>query len=345
LGDLDVRSDKIQSLDAARGIAILLVLMAHFLPNIGGSEAALANTGVILFFLLSGFLMDRNLASDGRIAPFAIRRAFRILPAYWLSIVIVAFHRPDWTVGTLLANATFTAPVAGAERLLGVYWTLYIEVLFYAVVPFLRLAGDRAIAATPYLVIALFGLLWTVLGKFNAAAAYILFCFAGMQFGLWQRKQLSRAYLIASLVAVSAASSLFPVAGPYLGLAPLAGAALIYLALQVPVRLRALEWVGRVSYSLYLIHTITGYAVMFAVISRGYSLWSGIFCGVVVSFATAYAVYRWIERPAITLGRVLATALALSRPPPQHDRSTWEGRHAGQAGQEQPAHAAAQRQG
>jgi peptidoglycan/LPS O-acetylase OafA/YrhL len=302
---------RLESLDAARGVAILLVLASHFIPDASGSSLVPANAGVILFFFLSGFLMDRNLAQDDRIAPFAIRRGFRLLPIYWASIALALTHGRDWTVTSVLANATFTAPVVGAERFLGVYWTLYIEVLFYALAPFLRMAGDKAILAAPYLFIALLGFLWVGAGLFNAASFYLLFCFAGMQIGLWYRGQLSAFGLAASLVAVSIASSAFPVVNSYLGLAPLACGALVWLALRCPFRSLILEWVGKISYSLYLMHTIAGYAAMGILQSAGCPQWAAIGGGVIVSFVTAYATYKLIEKPGIRLGRALANAFKL----------------------------------
>ena len=100
------------SLDALRGLAILLVIVAHFGEGLTGREMAvfLANAGVILFFFLSGFLMDRALALDRNLSAYAIRRAFRILPMYWLSLLLVAaWAGGNWTLGQLLANATIGA--------------------------------------------------------------------------------------------------------------------------------------------------------------------------------------------------------------------------------------------
>src|SRR5476651_1365725 len=77
-------------LSVLRGLAILMVIAAHFtiVPNPYYKEisVALGNCGVILFFFLSGFLMDQILVRDSRFVAFAVRRAFRILPMYWLSI-------------------------------------------------------------------------------------------------------------------------------------------------------------------------------------------------------------------------------------------------------------------
>jgi len=102
------------------------VIVAHFGEGLTGREMAvfLANAGVILFFFLSGFLMDRALALDRNLSAYAIRRAFRILPMYWLSLLLVAaWAGGNWTLGQLLANASVRR--VGARAVLGGTARLY----------------------------------------------------------------------------------------------------------------------------------------------------------------------------------------------------------------------------
>jgi hypothetical protein len=58
---------KLPALDALRGIAILLVIVSHFFPGNVPYAVVISlycgKCGVILFFFLSGFLMDRTLDS------------------------------------------------------------------------------------------------------------------------------------------------------------------------------------------------------------------------------------------------------------------------------------------
>src|SRR5882757_6659719 len=108
---------RLASLDAARGIAIVLVILAHFMPAEIPIAAPLTvfsvNAGVMLFFFLSGFLMDRTLTHDSNPISYACRRAFRILPMYWISLILVVAMGANFTVPQLFANATFTAPAFG----------------------------------------------------------------------------------------------------------------------------------------------------------------------------------------------------------------------------------------
>jgi peptidoglycan/LPS O-acetylase OafA/YrhL len=81
-----VMSDRSEPLDALRGLAISLVIARHYFGFRYGMF------GVDLFFVLSGFLIGGILLDSreqpGYFSSFYGRRAFRILPLYWLLLVI-----------------------------------------------------------------------------------------------------------------------------------------------------------------------------------------------------------------------------------------------------------------
>jgi peptidoglycan/LPS O-acetylase OafA/YrhL len=118
------------------------------------------DVGVAIFFVLSGFLLSRPLflaAREGRRGPrtkaYLWRRALRILPAYWLTVVAALLLLPqndgsgpaDW-----LRHLTLTQ-IYGTGHLregLSHTWSLSTEVAFYLVLPFagaglVRLARRR----------------------------------------------------------------------------------------------------------------------------------------------------------------------------------------------------------
>lgn len=85
------RGERLQALDALRGIAILLVVTMHLqlcerLPPQG---IDLGRQGVGLFFVISGFLITRNLLSNGDLKRFYLRRTLRIFPPYYLYLLVV----------------------------------------------------------------------------------------------------------------------------------------------------------------------------------------------------------------------------------------------------------------
>jgi peptidoglycan/LPS O-acetylase OafA/YrhL len=148
-------------LDSVRGIAILMVVFYHALasqfgvgsftglPKILISIAAPGWAGVNLFFVLSGFLITGILLDSKPRAKyyqrFYLRRALRILPAYYAVLVLVALlgryalqegQAPSWRFLGLsaiyLANVTV---LFGVPMQYAVLWSLAVEEHFYFVWP------------------------------------------------------------------------------------------------------------------------------------------------------------------------------------------------------------------
>jgi peptidoglycan/LPS O-acetylase OafA/YrhL len=159
------------ALDGIRAIAAFAVVATHVGFNSGraidnGPFAPLLarlDFGVTLFFLLSGFVIYRPFlaaALDGRRLPatrrtrqFLVRRAVRILPAYWVAVLVtlavLSLRRPtahDWWSYPLLLQ-TYTG--GNREPSLTQMWTLSVELCFYLLIPLFAAwatsrAGDQA---------------------------------------------------------------------------------------------------------------------------------------------------------------------------------------------------------
>lgn len=147
-------------LDTLRGVAVLFVLFFHGFYFIAGAAQfhgpfrwfmAATNagwTGVNLFFVLSGFLITGILLDSknrpGYYRNFYLRRALRILPAYYgvLFLVMLIAHlgltarRVSWGFFGLsliyLANLT---PLFGVPMQYAVLWSLAVEEHFYLLWP------------------------------------------------------------------------------------------------------------------------------------------------------------------------------------------------------------------
>jgi peptidoglycan/LPS O-acetylase OafA/YrhL len=165
-------------LDSVRGIAILAVLLYHGLywqvnlaafsrwQRIFLSGFWLGRLGVSLFFVLSGFLITGLLIdSKSRLdyyRRFYVRRALRILPAYFALLGILAATRyASWPFILLslayLANFTRFFGVAIAYPVL---WSLAVEEHFYLLWPWVvRKLSMRSLAACCLAIIALSPLL------------------------------------------------------------------------------------------------------------------------------------------------------------------------------------------
>ena len=159
-GDAPLRSSpgrvshRFAHIDTLRAVAALLVFLAHVserfsplarAPGPGLSFPVLARVfklgrlGVLLFFIISGFVIYASLRGPREYAGrrFVITRFFRLYPAYWLSLAVgllVFWWYRGQTFGPvlILANATMLPRLLHAPLVLGVYWTLETELAFYA---------------------------------------------------------------------------------------------------------------------------------------------------------------------------------------------------------------------
>ncbi len=162
-GSRDGATGRLLSLDVLRCLAVLLVILRHAEGLIQSSDswlrplvepvARIGWMGVDLFFVLSGFLVSgllfRELDRTGTIRPgrFLIRRAFKILPSFWVYIAVVTLLAV-WRTGRfpwkpLAAELLFVQNYF--EGLAGQTWSLAVEEHSYWLLPFGLLAlWDRA---------------------------------------------------------------------------------------------------------------------------------------------------------------------------------------------------------
>jgi len=166
-----VRMAKIPSLDGLRATSIVLVLAGHTIkagPHSFGFRALLlhADLGVRVFFIISGFLItslllnERSKSGSISLRQFYIRRALRILPAFFLFVGCVALLSnfgvipiPDWF---WLYVLTYTVNFAQRSPwVLYHLWTLSVEEQFYLLWPLvMKIARPRTWAAVAILAIA-----------------------------------------------------------------------------------------------------------------------------------------------------------------------------------------------
>lgn len=148
-------SSRLRALDGLRLLAALMVAAYHFggrngeiSQAWGGSPAhqfpsaaplfAYGCLGVQIFFVISGFVIC--LSGWGRtLRAFVASRVSRLYPAYWAAILLVtAVFALPWVAykalppSEVLTNLTMLQQPLGVDRVLGVCWTLWAEMRFYA---------------------------------------------------------------------------------------------------------------------------------------------------------------------------------------------------------------------
>ncbi|MFI2612017.1 acyltransferase family protein [Kitasatospora sp. NPDC018619] len=136
-------------LDALRGIAALAVAMHHFglldkIPHAGrlAHHLDLGFFGVMLFFLVSGYIIPASLERRGDVRAFWTGRLFRIYPAVAVAVAasLLVLPRGDQVVQafsfehpglSFAANGLLLQDLLGVPSALGVMWSLTYEMVFY----------------------------------------------------------------------------------------------------------------------------------------------------------------------------------------------------------------------
>lgn len=148
----------VEVLDGWRGLSILLVLAAHLLP-IGPKSwhlnVATGVAGMVVFFVLSGFLITSILLKEVTIPDFLARRFFRVVPLAWLYLA-VTFAISGASLDIWAAHYLFYAnlPPQQLISLTAHMWSVCVEMQFYVGIAILVLAfGVRGLFLLPLLCI------------------------------------------------------------------------------------------------------------------------------------------------------------------------------------------------
>ncbi|MGW5261361.1 acyltransferase family protein [Microbispora sp. NPDC004025] len=208
------KATRLAWLDALRGIGAMAVVAEHALPWLMPSLRpywfSLGMYGVLVFFLVSGYIIPASLENRGDVGAFWISRVFRLYPLYLLVIALVlamAFWVPvrqevPRDPSAVAAHVSMLLDVVHTGALADPMWTLSYEMVFYLLVTALfvggvhRRSGTLAIAfgvvavgaglvlsapllpgpwpavATGVLFVA--GLACLITGRFRRVAAYAL---------------------------------------------------------------------------------------------------------------------------------------------------------------------------
>jgi exopolysaccharide production protein ExoZ len=319
-------------LQILRGIAALLVLIDHarlsmsdasdYAKVFNGFFGHLGTLGVALFFGLSGYLMlatnAKRFGSARASISFFARRWLRIAPLYYLATAaaaaaLLATGRTV-TKGELAASALFWPFFGHIESpgfypVLGVGWTLNLEMAFYALFA-VALASPRRIGMSFTLATILLGVglgravaaRWAAPSalEFYAQPVVLLFAFgvALAAFGRrWPTPPLWTA--VAGALVLLAGLDAVGVAPGHVSLIAAACAAPV-LAVGVEATPRAgmaLARLGDASYSLYLFHTPLLIATNRIAAALGLALPLTFLFNLATAGGSALLAYPLLERP------------------------------------------------
>lgn len=331
--------------DALRGLGSFWVVMVHAVA--GGHLDALAaaipllpwmlrrgELAISIFFVLSGFVIAHSLSrkrlTRSVVGRFILRRSLRLDPPYWASMVLVLAMA--WLSSRVVAGKAFVPPTAGEltahvfylhellhwNALQSVYWTLCLEIQFYLTFLALLLLADRlpqrwGLAAV-FAAAAGISLLWPTEVLPSAPLegvflplwhAFLLGVFAYWtwhgRMPLWSFLLYAGALTLAGLVYPNAFTILCVATASLLLVAGRCGKMHTWLSW------RWLQWIGMISYSIYLIHLpVSGAAfnIGYRLVHRSAASEAGVLAGVIaLNLLAAWCFWWLLERPSIALSK------------------------------------------
>jgi peptidoglycan/LPS O-acetylase OafA/YrhL len=320
------------SLDGLRAIAVVLVIIVHYAGEAGAFLTGWL--GVQAFFVLSGFLIttlllrERDETGSVSIRSFYIRRAFRIMPVYYIIFLFVLWQSyrlggESWTqikeafpyYLTFFNEKTGPAPWK-------ITWTLGIEWKFYLVWPALAFVlvkrdSHRLVCGSLLLAVLFlsFGISWLdayhysvlLMGGLLAIVMHHRRGFAAV--GFLGHSSVATILALTFIVFQANVGKLVPIFGDSI-VANIYGFAVVLL---IPAILgnglpklvlssKPFVFVGRRSYALYLVQIIASQAVTGFAPWRTAG-WGAAFMVFITGLLIADFLLRYVERPIIQYGR------------------------------------------
>lgn len=333
-------TERIVFLDGLRGVAAMGVVVLHVLAApldaVSATAGAVANRGflgVYVFFVISGFAVAHSIArtsmTPATIGRFIARRICRLDPPYWASMAVsvVVAVGATFALGRgpsslpsskiVLVNVLYLQGILDAPTIQDVYWTLCFEIQFYLALVILVAVKERLTErlGEAWAFSAIFGppLLYSVLVAKHVAPAPPGACFRDWYAffaGVSVQRAISRRDWIPFALAMGA--SLVVTVGSATGVTVIVVASSIAIGhsrnrLGVWLSSGPMQYLGRISYSLYLTHLpIGGRSANLLARLAGNRPWPRLaagFAGVAIAIGFASVFWLLIEKPSIALSR------------------------------------------
>ena len=330
-------------LDGVRAISVLLVMSNHLHSTHAIVRHAPGWAGVDFFCVLSGFLITTLLLREERdngsvrLGDFYIRRFFRIVPIFLLVLLFyfpVAYfgeHGARWSAfkGALPLYLTFMQDYVPHEAPFSASWTLGIEEKFYFVWPILaflllKTLRKRALLAGGFLVVS--AAVYLSMESFSdraflharsyaaLACGTLMACLLASRLAVAYSRHIRRMPSWIPLLAVAVSLGLVVYQRRNVMLLDLCIVLFLTQLLLVPSMLSAylaspvLVWIGRRSYSMYLIHLLVMNPMRLLfnpiTIAGELLLLLAAYCA---TAAFAHILYVFVEEPMRLVGKRVIT--------------------------------------
>jgi peptidoglycan/LPS O-acetylase OafA/YrhL len=333
----------IEQLTFLRFIAASAVVVFHFGRNTRSLAWANAlwdhsNVAVSFFFVLSGFILAHVYGAKGirRALDFYVARIARIVPIYWLALLLVVLYEPrqgpliTWWVW--LSAGLLQSWWIGYSQILNVPgWSLSVEVFFYLLFPLLlhwlarlRTRTLLSTAATAWsLNLALHVIIYrwtdpyqfpylrdfTFYSPFTHLATFVVGIAGGIVFDRWRAslRRWAMPLMVASTALFLVAVLLPNPAIKYMHNGLLAPVFLVFLwglganpdlVVARVLRLPPLVLLGEVSYGIYILQLPVRYICSALVLRFSLSVDASFAVYYLMLVAVSVWTYRQLERPS-----------------------------------------------
>ena len=271
-----LETNRIKTLDSLRGLAVFSVVLFHY------NTFNYGYLGVHLFFIMSGFVIFMSVQKVNKPLDFLRNRFCRLYPAYWFCVTLTAiwilsFSNKLISLNMYLMNLTMFQQFFRVEHIDGAYWSLEIELLFYFGVAILLTTNKIWKYIEYLLVIVILSVLLTFIQDnphitfLNLMLRYTGLFYAGIIFyKIWingfnykDSIKIVIAYLCVICFDFGNQSGFYykPVEVFYLTLIFLLFILFALKKLQF-IEIKPLLFLGKISYSLYLLHEVIGLIIL-----------------------------------------------------------------------------------
>ncbi len=277
--------------------------------------------GVELFFMISGFVILMTAAS-GSLKGFIVSRIVRLYPAFWACctltfVLILAIGAPRFFTNwhEYLVNMTLFSGFLGVPSIDGVYWSLFVEMRFYALVALVLII--RQIHHAQFF-LALWLAVAVIYEMFNIhhlrdifIVDYAAYFIAGSIFYLvWSRGlTVSRllllvgAWILALKISIESLVETNKHYNTIMNEWVVGGIISIFFIIMALIALRKtgkfgqMQWItaGALTYPFYLLHQKIGFMIFnlaYPTINPHLLLWGVL----AITLLMSYAVHKYIEK-------------------------------------------------
>jgi peptidoglycan/LPS O-acetylase OafA/YrhL len=331
--------NRINELDALRGIASLMVVIFHFTADRGDKTFSfnIGCVGVDLFFVISGFVISLTIENCISWKSFLLNRFSRLYPTYWVCLSIttlfillsnflhIQYNYDSNLLMTYLANLTMMPTYLNYSFIEGTYWTLVVELLFYFIVLWFIIFNKKQwleffgvillilVFSYKFFIdeILSFKKMFEITDSIPLLIYFPLFYSGILFYKMKFNEQNFKRWL---LIILSFVIQLYVYNRLYsnreylsiteyaIALALIYSTFIIYLYNKLHFIINKITfWFGSISYALYLLHKVIGtsFFIPLLTIKLGLNYWLAMPLTLIIIIFISYLVMKYIEKPSL----------------------------------------------